>query len=57
MRPLPLLLFGREFWNGVVNFQGLADEGVISPNDLDLFHWCEEASEAWDFVQRFYDED
>jgi predicted Rossmann-fold nucleotide-binding protein len=57
VRPLPLLLFGREFWNKVVDFQALADEGVIAPHDLDLIHWCEEADEAWDFVQRFYDED
>ena len=57
VRPLPLLLFGREFWNKVVDFQALADEGVIAPHDLDLIHWCEEADEAWEFVQRFYDED
>ena len=57
VRPLPLLLFGREFWNRVVNFEMLADEGVIAPNDLDLFHWCEDAAEAWKFVQRYYEDD
>ncbi|MEO8547513.1 MAG: LOG family protein [Sphingomicrobium sp.] len=57
VRPLPILLFGREFWNKVVNFQALVDEGVISPGDLDLIHWCEDAQEAWDFVQRFYEKD
>jgi uncharacterized protein (TIGR00730 family) len=57
VRPLPLLLFGEEFWNSVVNFQALADEGVISPADLDLIHWSEDAEEAWDFVQRYYEED
>jgi uncharacterized protein (TIGR00730 family) len=56
VRPLPLLLFGREFWNKVVNFQALADEGVIAPHDLELIHWCEDAQEAWDFVERFYAE-
>jgi len=55
VRPLPILLFGRDFWNRVVNFQALAEEGVISPHDLDLIHWCENAAEAWDFVRRFYD--
>ena len=49
VRPLPMLLFGREFWNKVVDFQALADEGVISPHDLDLIHWCEDAEEAWDY--------
>jgi len=55
VRPLPILLFGREFWNRVVDFEGLAEEGVISPHDLDLFHWCEDAAEAWQFVTDFYD--
>src|SRR5918998_713743 len=57
VRPLPILLFGREFWNRVVDFQALIEEGVISPHDLDLIHWSEDAAEAWDFVQRFYEED
>ena len=56
VRPLPVLLFGREFWNRVVDFEALVDEGVIAPHDLDIFHWCEDANEAWDFVQRFYEE-
>jgi uncharacterized protein (TIGR00730 family) len=57
VRPLPVLLFGREFWERVVNFEALVEEGVIAPHDLDIFHWCESAREAWDFVQRFYEMD
>jgi uncharacterized protein (TIGR00730 family) len=56
VRPLPILLFGRDFWSRMVNFQGLADEGVIAREDLDLIHWAEDADEAWDHVQRFYEE-
>ena len=56
VRPLPVLLFGREFWERVVNFDALVDEGVIAPHDLDIFHWCEDAKEAWAFVERFYEE-
>jgi uncharacterized protein (TIGR00730 family) len=56
VRPLPILLFGREYWNRVVNFEAMAEEGVISPHDLDLIHWSEDAEEAWDFVTRFYRE-
>ena len=55
VRPLPILLFGREFWSRVVNFQALAEEGVIAPHDLDLIHWSEDAEEAWDYVMRYYD--
>jgi uncharacterized protein (TIGR00730 family) len=57
VRPLPVLLFGREFWTRVVNFDALVEEGVIAPHDLDIFHWCEDAQEAWDFVLRFYEMD
>ena len=52
VKPMPILLFGREFWDRVINFEALVEEGVISPDDLDLFHWCENAEEAWDFVCR-----
>ena len=55
VRPLPILLFGREFWNRVVDFEALAEEGVIAPHDLDLIHWSEDADEAWEFVTRFYE--
>ena len=56
VRPLPILLFGRDFWSRMVNFEGLVEEGVISPHDLDLIHWSEDADEAWDFVSRFYED-
>jgi uncharacterized protein (TIGR00730 family) len=57
VRPLPVLLFGRDYWTKVVNFQVLVDEGVIAPHDLELIHWCEEAREAWDFVEHYYESD
>ena len=54
VKPLPILLFGREFWDRVVDFQALVEEGVIAPSDLDLFTFCETAEEAWDCVCRHY---
>ena len=54
MKPMPILLFGKEFWNRVVDFEALADEGVINHKDLDLFRWCETAQEAWDHIKAFY---
>jgi uncharacterized protein (TIGR00730 family) len=56
VRPLPILLFGRDYWNKVVNFEAMVEEGVIAPNDVDLIHWSEDADEAWDYVTRFYAE-
>ena len=55
VRPLPILLFGKDYWDRVVNFQAMVEEGVISPHDLDLLHWSEEAQEAWDIITRFYE--
>ena len=54
MKPIPILLFGREFWNRVIDFEALCEEGTISPQDLDLFEWCETAEEAWEHIARFY---
>ena len=56
VRPLPILLFGRDYWNRVVNFRAMVEEGVIAPHDLDLIHWSEDAEEAWAFINRFYAE-
>ena len=56
VRPLPILLFGRDYWNRVVNFEAMVEEGVIAPHDLDLIHWTEDATEAWDFVTNYYEE-
>jgi uncharacterized protein (TIGR00730 family) len=54
IQPIPVLLYGREFWQRVVNFEALVEEGVISPRDLDLFTFVETAEEGWEIVQRFY---
>ncbi len=55
IKPMPVLMFGREFWDRVVNFEALVEEGVISPADLDLFTYVDTAEEAWAFVQEWYD--
>lgn len=46
MKPIPFLLFGRDWWEKVVNWNHLADAGVISPEDLSLFAMVETAEEA-----------
>lgn len=54
--PIPVLLFGREFWERVVNFEALVEEGVISERDLGIFTYVETAAEGWAVVQKFYQE-
>ena len=55
MKPIPILLYGKEFWDKVLNFEALADEGVINHEDLNLFHWVETAEEGWAKVVEFYE--
>ena len=55
MKPMPIILFGKEFWTRVVDFEGLAEEGTISRRDLELITWCETAQEAWAHIADFYD--
>lgn len=50
MEHVPLILFGSEFWNSIVDFQALADFGTISPGDLDLLNFVDTAEEAWTII-------
>ncbi|MGX7896536.1 LOG family protein [Tsuneonella sp. HG222] len=54
MKAMPILLFGKEFWTRVIDWEAFAEEGVISKKDLDLFRWCETAEEAWEHIAAFY---
>jgi uncharacterized protein (TIGR00730 family) len=54
--PLPVILFGEEFWGRVVDFERLVEEGVISPEDLLLFNYAETARDAWRMISDFYAE-
>lgn len=54
MKAVPILLFGKDFWTRVVDFEAIAEEGTISKKDLDLFRWCETAEDAWDHIADFY---
>ena len=52
VNPIPILLFGREFWERVINFNVLVEEGTISPKDLDLIQFVDTAEDAWDIISR-----
>jgi hypothetical protein len=52
VRRIPVLLFGREFWERVIHFQALVEEGTIAPEDLNLFNYVDTAEEAWDIILR-----
>jgi len=53
-KPVPIVLFGSAYWKRIFNTDVMLEEGVISPQDLDLFTYVDEPQAAWDFIQAFY---
>lgn len=52
IRPVPVLLFGKEYWEKIVNFDALVEEGAISPEDLALIQYIDTATEAWEIISK-----
>lgn len=50
-RPIPVLLYGRSYWEEVINFNALVKHGMISAEDLGLFHYVETPTEALAFLK------
>jgi uncharacterized protein (TIGR00730 family) len=50
-RPLPIVLYGAEFWNDVLNLEALVRWGTISPEDVDLFRVTSSPEEAFDYLK------
>ena len=48
---MPIVLFGTEFWTKLVDFDYLAELGLISNEDLALIRFSDTAQEAWDYIQ------
>ena len=49
---IPIILFGRDYWSKVINFQFLSDHGLISDEHMNLFQYADSASEAWDIIKQ-----
>jgi uncharacterized protein (TIGR00730 family) len=54
IKRIPVLMFGKAFWDEIVNFEALAKWGTINAADLDLFRFVETADEAWRALQEHY---
>ena len=52
VQPIPVLLFGKAFWERIINFDALVEEGTISAEDLKLFVYVETAEEAWELISK-----
>ncbi len=54
-KPVPILLFGSDYWKRLINLDVLVEEGAISPEDLALFQYVDDPKVAWDAIVKFYD--
>ena len=48
---IPIILFGREYWDKIINFEYLADYGLIADEHLNLFEYADSATEAWEIIK------
>lgn len=53
---IPVMMFGESYWRKLINFDFLAEQGMITYDDLKLFRFVESAQEAWDHITDFYQE-
>jgi uncharacterized protein (TIGR00730 family) len=53
-KPVPIILFGSDYWRRLVNFDVLVEEGAISPGDLELFDVVDTPEAAWEKISAFY---
>lgn len=54
IKPVPIVLLGREYWQRIINFEAMVEEGVIEEGDLALFQFVDTAEEAWLLIKKYY---
>jgi uncharacterized protein (TIGR00730 family) len=54
VKPVPIVLFGTDYWKRLINFEVLIEEGTIFKEDLDLFSYTDDPQVAWDTIKTFY---
>ncbi len=53
-QPVPIILFGTDYWKKLINFDLMVADGTISKEDLDSFTYTDDPQEAWDAIKAFY---
>jgi uncharacterized protein (TIGR00730 family) len=53
-QPVPIVLFGKDYWRRLINMDAMVEEGVISTEDLQLFHYVDDPQDAWNVIMSFY---
>jgi uncharacterized protein (TIGR00730 family) len=52
--PVPIILFGKDYWKRLINMDVMIEEGAVSESDMELFKFTDDPQEAWDTIQAFY---
>jgi uncharacterized protein (TIGR00730 family) len=55
IKPIPVVLVGETYWRRAVDIDFLVDEGVIDPEDRELFWFAETAQEIWNGILQWHD--
>jgi len=53
-KPVPIILFGSDYWKRLFNLDMLVEEGAINEEDLELFKYVDDIREAWNIIQEFW---
>jgi uncharacterized protein (TIGR00730 family) len=54
MQQIPVILYGRKYWDSIVNFRQLTNEGAVADDDLKLIDYAETPQEAWNLIAKFH---
>jgi uncharacterized protein (TIGR00730 family) len=54
MQEIPIILYGEDYWRQIINFQAMADEGVIADEHMDLLQFTDDPQQAWDIIAQFH---
>jgi uncharacterized protein (TIGR00730 family) len=55
MERVPVILFGKAFWQRAIDLDFLAEQGTITPGDQDIIDFVDTADEAWQIIGKFYE--
>ena len=54
MQEIPIILYGKEYWQNIINFQYLADQGVVADDDVELCYYADSPGDAWKIIADFH---
>jgi uncharacterized protein (TIGR00730 family) len=54
MQEIPIILYGKDYWQNVINFSYLADQGVVADDDVELCYYADTPADAWKIIADFH---